>query len=449
MSIARKLRRDMLSYYDWLHREYGDMVCMRLGPYRYYVAYHPDQVKELLVTKAKSFHMSPTVRRVIAQWDGNGLITSEGDFWLRQRRLMQPAFSARRFNGYAQMMTDEVQRVADRWAQQIETNGVLEVDVDRAMTDLTLSIVSRTLFGADLELNTAEIGRAVAVLSETAVREMQAPVHTPDWLPTTAKRKKRWASRLLDETVRGFIRHRRASGEDRGDLLSMLLLAVDHEGGSGGMTDEQARDECMTLFLAGHDTSAAGLTWTFYNLAKHPAVAKRLQDEVDTVLGGRTPGYDDLPDLPFTEMVVKEAVRLYPPAIGVFLREALEEVVIGGYPLRKGDLIQVISYVIHRDPRWFPDPLRFDPERFSPDRVEEIPQFAYFPFGGGPRVCIGSHFAMMEMRLVAAMLLQRFDVRLADHQGEVQLLPQMSLRPRGGLRLTFSRRAEVPAVAMA
>jgi cytochrome P450 len=218
----------------------------------------------------------------------------------------------------------------------------------------------------------------------------------------------------------------------------MLLLAVDEEGDGGGMTDEQARDECMTLFLAGHDTTAAGLTWTFYNLARHPEAAARVRREADAY--GGTPRYEGLANMPYSELVVKESLRLFPPAIGVFLREALENVEIGGYRLAKGDLIQPISYVIHRDERWFPDPLRFDPERFAPGRAEQFPQFAYFPFGGGPRVCIGSQFAMMEIRLVVATLLQRFDLSLPASQGEAELLPHLSLRPQGGLRLVVTRR---------
>jgi cytochrome P450 len=246
--------------------------------------------------------------------------------------------------------------------------------------------------------------------------------------------------RRLDETVRRFIRERRASGEDKGDLLSMLLLAVDEEGDGGRFTDEQARDQCMTLLIAGHDTTAAGLTWLFYCLARHPQAAARVHQELDVVLGGREPTANDLPRLSYTERVVKETLRLYPPAIAVFTRQAFSDVEIAGYTLPRNSLVQLISYVCQRDPRWFPEPERFEPDRFLSERQRTLPQFAYFPFGGGPRVCIGNTFATMEMTLVAATLLQHLNVEPAAGQQEAQPAALMSLRPKGEVRLRWSRR---------
>jgi cytochrome P450 len=317
------------------------------------------------------------------------------------------------------------------------------------MTDLTLEIIAKTMFDAEVSAESSDIGRAVALLSEIATREMESPWTSPDWLPLPQKRRKRWAMQRLDETVRRFIRERRASGVDKGDLLSMLLLAVDEEGDGGRFTDEQVRDQCMTLLIAGHDTTAAGLIWLFYCLARHPQIAARVHEELDAVLGGREPTAADLPRLSYTERVVKETLRLYPSAYAVFMRQALTDVEIAGYTLPKDSLVQIFSYVCQRDPRWFPEPERFDPDRFLPERQQTLPAFAYFPFGGGPRVCIGNAFAMMEMTLVAATLLQHLRVELAAGQAEVQPVPLMSLRPKGEVRLHWTRRvtAEVASCA--
>jgi cytochrome P450 len=268
----------------------------------------------------------------------------------------------------------------------------------------------------------------------------------PDWLPLPEKRRKRWAMEKLDQTVRRFIRERRQSGLDRGDLLSMLLLAADEEGDGGRFTDEQARDQAMTLLIAGHDTTAAGLTWLFYCLARQPQAAALVHQELDAVLGGREPTASDLPQLSYTERAVKETLRLYPPAIAVFMRQALEDVEIAGYTVARNSLVQLFSYICQHDPRWFPEPERFDPDRFLPERQQAVPPFAYFPFGGGPRVCIGNTFAMMEMTLVPATLLQHLKVELVPGQEEPQPVALMSLRPRGEVKLRWTRR-ETPEAA--
>jgi cytochrome P450 len=437
LPTVRRIQRDVLGFYTEMHRQYGDAVYMRLGPYRDFTFFHPDAVKEVLVTKARSFIRMERPLRVLRQWNGDGLLITEGDTWLRLRRLVQPAFLPRRFAAYAEAM---VVAGRARFAPWAEAGKPVELEFTKAMTDVTMDVIGRTLFGADLGAETAEIGRAVAVLSEVALREMFAPFTLPDWLPLPGKAQKRWAMRKLDETVRNFIRDRRATGEDRGDLLSMLLLAVDEEGDGKGLSDEQARDQCMTLFLAGHDTTAAGLTWVGWVLASRPDVAARAAAEVDGALAGRPPTHADLPRLAYTERVVKEALRLYPPAVAVFARKALHDVEVGGWTVPKGAIVRAFSYVTQRDPRWFPDPLRIDPDRWAPGRAEQIPQYAFFPFGGGPRVCIGAAFAMMEMTLLTAMLVQRFTFAPAPGQGEPELLAQMSLRPKGGLRLALTPR---------
>jgi cytochrome P450 len=435
-----RLNADLLGYYSDLARTYGDTVSLRLGPFRDYIFFHPEQIREVLVTKARHFVKLPRLRQILARLDGDGLVFSEGDFWLRQRRLVQPAFHARRLEGYGQAMVDRTLALLKRWQGEIGDRGGMTVDFEGAMTDLTLEIVAATLFGSEPGAEPAELGAAVSTLSETFMHEAQAPFLLPDWLPTPAKNRKRRAIRFLNDTVDRIIHRRRASGTDHNDLLSMLLLAVDEEGDGRGMSDHQARHEAMTLFIAGHDTTAAGLTWIGYVLSTYPDVQEKASREVDAALNSRPPTVADIPALGYAERVVKETLRLYPPAIGVFSRQATSDVEVGGYLLKKGSMVQLLSYVTHRDARWFPEPERFDPDRFAPGRAEAIPPFAYFPFGGGPRVCIGNQFAMTEMTLITAALLQNLRFELAPDQGPVKLNPRLSLRPADGLRLRLTRR---------
>jgi cytochrome P450 len=434
-----RIQADALHYYTELAQRYGDIAFFRAGPYRIHVVFHPDQIHEVLLTKAKSFEKMPKVRRVLSQLTGNGLVLSEGDFWQRQRRLGQAAFQPKRFEQYSRVMVERTLRLVERWDSAAGAPGSLDVDADRAMTDLAMEILAKTLFDVDIPAETAELGRAVALMSELFFKEISSLFVLPDWLPLPGKRRKRLAIRYLDETIRRFIGERRASGLDRGDVLSMLLLAVDHAGDGGGMTDEQARNEALTLLVAGHDSTAAGLTWVCYGLARNPGVAARATAEVDTVLGGRVPEYADVARLCYLEAVCKEAMRLYAPPFGVFTRRALADVEIGGYSVEKGSLVQMVCYLTQRDQRWFPDPGEFDPDRFAPGRIEQIRPYAYFPFGAGPRACLGSTFAMTEMILVTATILQRFELALAPGQ-QVVGLSGLSFRPKGGLRLRWTRR---------
>jgi cytochrome P450 len=440
LSQLRKIKQDVLGYYADLHRCYGDVVCLRLGPYRTYAFFHPDAVREVLVAKAKQFQRFQRPMQVLAQWNGNSLLIAEGDEWLRQRRMVQPAFHPRRFERYASDMVSRTRSCLDRWLKTVETTGNIETEIGSEMTGLTLEIIAKTMFDSQISAQTSDLGKAVAILSEIAVKEMESPWNLPDWLPLPKKRRKRWAMQCLDETVRRFIRDRRVSGEDRGDLLSMLLLAADEEGDGARFTDEQARDQCMTLLIAGHDTTAAGLTWFFYCLAREPAFAAQIHAELDAVLGGRDPAAGDLPRLSCCARAGKEALRLFPPAYALFMRQALADVEIAGYTIPRNSLVQLFPYICQRDPRWFPQPEAFDPDRFLPDRERGLPAFAYFPFGGGPRVCIGNTFATMEMTLVAATLLQHLRVELAPGQTEARPAPLMSLRPTEEVRLRWTRR---------
>jgi cytochrome P450 len=434
LGLARRFRRQPLTFLPELARNFGDLVGFRMGPFRTYFAFHPDLIHEVLAGQAKCFRRWAWQTSVLRQWDGDGLVLSEGDFWRRQRRLVQPAFQPRRFAAYGVAMVAATRRLRDCWEQQAGKS----VEIVQTMTGLTLEIIAKVLFGVDVSQEVRDLGQAVAILSDTAMHEMSTPVRLPDWLPLPGKRRKRWAMRYLDETIRRIICARRVSGEDKGDLLSMLLLAADEEGDGKGMTDEQARDEAMVLFLAGHDTTAAALAWVGYLLARHPEVQQRLADEVHTVLGDRDPTADDVARLPYTVAVIKETLRLYPPAWIWFAREAIHAVELGGYTIPRGGIVYVTPWVTQRDPRWFPEPERFDPDRFTPGCTGQLPSCAYFPFGAGPRICVGNAFAMTEMVLVIACLSQRFHLSLAPNQGEADLSPLLALRPRGGVWLTAS-----------
>jgi cytochrome P450 len=449
LSLVSRIRRDILGFYAEMQRKYGDMVYMRLGPYRDYTVFHPDLIRELLVTKARCFEKMPWQRRVFAQWNGNSILLSEGDFWLRQRRLVQPAFHPRRLQNYAAAMVNCTTRLLNGWQTALAERGQWQIDVVKAMTDLTIEIIAKTLFDADVAGAARQLGEAVSVLNDVAMYEIMYPIRLPDWVPRPYVRRKRWAIQVIDTTVRGLIRERRASGQDHGDLLSMLLLAVDQEGDGQGMTDEQVRNEAVTLLLAGHDTTAAALSWVFYLLAKHPEAAARVREEMGQVIGDRLPAGADVARLHYTERFLKETMRLYPPAIGVFARQAVTDVEIGGYTIKKGGVVRALSYPVHHDARWFPDPERFDPDRFLPERMEEVPQYAYFPFGGGPRVCIGNNFALMEMTLIVATVLQGFELQLAPQQQEPRLSVMLSLRPKGGLWMTVEPRAAADRKSLA
>jgi cytochrome P450 len=417
---------------------HGDVSQFTVGPQRVFLATHPDLIRDVLVTHQRSFGKGRALERA-KMLLGEGLLTSHGDFHLRQRRLAQPAFHRERVATYGAAMVDCSARRVARWRHGVE------LDVAEEMMALTLAIVGRTLFDADVEREAPEIGQALTDALES-VRVAVLPLsELLQYLPVPVTLRFNRAKRRLDETIYRIIAERRAAiaagaTEDRGDLLSMLLMAQDAPehasaaGDDGRMSDLQLRDEAMTIFLAGHETTANALTWTLYLLSQHPAVEARLHAELDEALGGRPPGAGDLAALPYARMVLAESMRLFPPAY-VIGRRALEPYSLGGYHVPPRSLVLVSQYVTHRDPRWWPEPERFDPERFAADRVGDRPKFAYFPFGAGTRVCIGEQFAWMEGTLALATIAQRWRLRLAPDQ-VVDTKPMITLRPRFGMRMT-------------
>jgi cytochrome P450 len=431
MRTLRAIQRNSVEFYDAMRRQYGDVVYMKLGPYHDYTFFYPDHIHELLTGKAKSFVRMRRQMSVFRQWNGNSVLIAEGQDWLRQRRLLQPAFQPKRFDAYA----SEVNRATQDAIDRIVADNATEVNFERCMNNLTTDIICRTMFGADLGGELDEARSAVQIVSDAAIKEIMQFFTLPLWIPLPSIRRKCWAIDKLRSIVGRFIKERRAAGTDAGDLLSMMLLATDEQGGARSLSDEEVRDNCVTIFVAGHDTTAAGLTWLGWFLASRLEIAERVRVEIDTVLGDRPPTYADLAKLPFLDQTVKETLRHRPPAIGIFSREVSEPVEIGGYLLPKGALVHAMSYNVHHDERWFDSPETFDPDRFSPERIDRIPPNAYFPFGIGPRICIGSSFARMEMMLVAILLMQRFVLTPAPGQNEPKPYPGVSLRPIGGMRI--------------
>ena len=420
---------DRLEFLQSCQRQYGDVVHFRLLNRDVYQFNHPDHIHQILVKDAALFHKSPMFKRVTQDIIGNGLLTSDGDFHRRQRRLMQPAFHPRRIATYADVMVDYTGRMLDDWQ-----NGAV-YDLHEAMMKLTMQIVAKTLFDADVSKEADAIGQAITIGVETAGERITRAFQLPDWLPTAGNRQRRRSAQLLEETIMGMIDERRASGEDKGDLLSMLLLAQDEDDGRM-MTDQQVRDEATTLFIAGHETTANALSWILYLLAQHPEVEAKLLDELETLLAGRPPTVDDLHRLRYTEMIVKESMRLYPPA-WIISRFATEDVEVGDYTLKAGSIVLISQYVMHRHPDHWAEPECFIPERFEDE--SRIHKYVYFPFGGGPRICIGNHFALMEATLVLATLMQRIQFALEPGQ-QIKPLPLITLRPSPAILMRVAAR---------
>jgi len=395
-------RRDPLALLEGMKARYGDVVQWRVGTYRFYLVAHPELARQVLVTRNRAFTKSRALKRARVLL-GNGLLTSEGDFHLRQRRMAQPAFHRERIAALADDMVAISARAAAGWRHG-ET-----VDVGREMNRMTLAIAAETLFGARVEGEADDIGRALTDALGLFKRLSNPIGPLLDHIPVPATVRFRRARERLDSTILRIIADRRGGGE-RGDLLGMLLAARDVEGDGGGMTDEQLRDETLTIFLAGHETTANALAWTWHLLGANPEAEARFHAELDSVLGGRVPGAAHAAALPYTRGVFAEAMRLYPPAY-VIGREPIDDVEVGGYRLRRGSVLLTSPYLAHHDPRFWDAPSEFRPGRWSPEAEATIPRFAYFPFGGGARKCIGEGFAWMEGILALATLGQRWRLR--------------------------------------
>jgi cytochrome P450 len=426
------VRRDPLGVFMQAALRFGEVVYFKIGPRQGYLITNPDDVRHVLQDNARNFHKSPLYDK-LRTFLGNGLLTSEDDFWLRQRRIAQPAFHRQRLAALSSEMVDAARDAAARWEPFASAGR--PVDVDEEMMRITRMVVLRTLLGADLGPFTSSIDQAWTVVNQHIGESFWSVGF--DTLPTPKYRRFQAARTVLRGAVDHVISTRRRHPTDSHDLLSMLMSARDEESGEV-MTDEQLRVEVMTFLLAGQETTSLALAWTWYLLGQHPAVRERLETEIDAVLGGKPPEYGDLAKLPYLRMVIDESMRLYPPAWGLS-RQALHDDQLGGFRLPRGWLALVIPYVLHRLPAFWSDPARFDPERFSSERSATRPKFVYLPFGAGPRQCIGNQFALIEAQLILATLAQTYRLHVTPgHKVEPWAL--ITLRPRFGMPMTIERR---------
>jgi cytochrome P450 len=427
-SLFGAMQQNPLEYFTAMARKYGDVSGMRIGKFRSLFINHPDLIEDVLVNNSRKY-LKGRILRANKYLFGEGLLTSEGDFWLRQRRLAQPAFHRARVNAYAATMAEYAEQLVATWRQGEQR------DIHEEMMQLALRIVSKTLFDADVTSDAKEIGKTLDVLLQIAAN-FGRTILVPLWVPSPRNIRAKLGIKRLERVIYRIIAERRANGRDTGDLLSTLLQAQDEDGTH--MNDRQLRDETITLFLAGHETTANTLAWTWWLLAQNPAVEKKFHEELDGVLGGRVPEVDDLPSLSFLGSVLTESLRLYPTAWGM-ARLAAEEHEIAGYPVRRGYGVAFAQWVIHRDARWFDAPLEFRPERWDNGLAKQLPRFAYFPFGGGPRQCIGNTFALMEASVVLATIGQKFRFQLvANHK--VTPLASITLRPQNGIQVSLEAR---------
>lgn len=434
MGNLKDFGRDPLGFLELCSRDYGDFVPVRFLNRTVFILNSPQDIESVLTTHARKFqktigYRTPFMRRLF----GEGLLTSEGEHWVRQRRLAQPAFHRDRIATYASIIVEFAGQMVATW-QAGETR---QIHTD--MMRLTTQVVTKTLFNSAVPPEIDRLNEASTVVMERFTRQWKWYRILLNFFPAIGSRRFEEVMRRLDEFIYGLIHERRASGRDAGDLLSMLLQARDEDGSA--MSDKQLRDELITLMVAGLDTTALTLSWAFYLLSKNPAAVAALEDELDNVLSGRAPGFAELPRLTYAEMVIKETMRLYPSAwlIG---REAIQDCEIGGHPIKVGSSLIMSQWLKHRDPRYFRDAASFIPERWRSEETKQLPKFAYFPFGGGPRMCIGNSFAMMEAVLVLATVSQKF--RLTASPGyHIQPWPAITLYPKGGVSLKVESRQHI------
>ncbi len=427
---------DPLDFLLNLAQEYGDISHFRFMGTSAILLNHPDYIKHVLQDNNRNYNKDTVDYDMLRPVVGNGLLTNDGEDWLRQRRLIQPAFHRRQIDRFGRLMVQAADEMLAAWNGRSQPND--PVDIAQAMMRLTLRIVGEALFGIDLSGEANEVGAAFTYINEDLSSRLIDGYFIPLPIPTPRNLRFHEAKSKLDHVVAEIIQERRREKEERDDLLALLLNARDEETGTG-MDDEQMHDELITLLLAGHETTAVALSWTFYLLSEHPKVRQKLEAEVDQVLNGRLPTIDDLPELTYTHQVLQESMRLYPPAWAIS-RKAIEADTIDDYYIPQGAMIVLSPYTMHRHPRYWTNPEGFDPERFRPEAAKDRPHFAYFPFGGGPRLCIGADFAMTEAQLVLTAVTQRYRLNLVPGH-PVKPSPLITLRPKEGLQMTLHQRS--------
>ncbi|HKV05252.1 MAG TPA: cytochrome P450 [Candidatus Acidoferrales bacterium] len=432
VGVAFDLRKDPLAGMRRMTREFGDIVRFHVMMQERILLNRPDWINQVLVIQHAKFHKSELTRRITARMLGQGLLTSEGEFWRRQRRLAQPAFHRGRINEYAATMLEITEAHIREW------RGGEERNVAQEMTSLTLDIAVRTLFGTTLPGEARQVGQAMTFLMRYSLRRQRLPFRIPEKWPTPNNLRANRELEFIDSLVYRIVSERRAEGNSNhhNDLLALLMGAMDEDGSQ--MTPQQLHDETMTLFLAGHETTAQMLAWTWFALSQNPEAEARLHEELHGVLGGRPPGAADFPRLPYLQGVMNEVLRLFPPAY-ILARETIEPCEIGGYNFPLGSTVVLSQWITHRDSRFFDDPDAFRPERWLDGLEDRLPPGAYFPFGDGPRRCIGQGFAMLEAAIVTATVAQKFRFRMVPGHPVVPE-PLVTLRPRHGIQMTLQAR---------
>lgn len=418
------LRQDILGFFETCQREYGDAAYFRVGRRRSMLLSSPDDIEQVLVTDNRKFIKNFALSFFLRPLLGNGLLINEGDDWLRQRRLIQPTFARPRLEHYSQAMVELTERMLGQWKSGDER------EIGREMMQLTMAIAGKTLLGVDVGGRYQEVVECLEGVMRDFLARFRSPLPVPYWLPTFGNWRLKRTIRRLDAVLQQMIDERRSriegKGERSGDFLSLLILARDENDGRP-LSNQQLRDEVMTMFLAGHETTANALSWTWYLLGRHPAEQARVREEVDRVLVGKLPTPGDAQKLFHCERVIKEAMRLYPPAY-VIGRRCEEDCTIGGHFVPAMTNVLMSQWIVHRDPRWYSQPNEFQPDRWTPEFSRELPKYAYFPFGGGPRACIGNQFAMLEAVLVLATMAQRVELQLVETE-PMPVMPAVTLRP--------------------
>lgn len=429
------LKKDPIGFFVKSVQEFGDLVRFNLGPWCAHLVSNPEHVKYVLQDNNRNYDRQTLGHKRIRAVLGNGLVNSDGAFWLRQRRIAQPAFHRQRIAAFASLVVkDTVDMLAD-WENYAETGQV--VDIGEEMLTITLRIVAQALLDTDVNESGANvISEAVIVAMRHINYRITNPLSLPESIPTPGNLRFHKAVAALDKIVYGMILERRKTNIEKKDFLSMLISACDEETGEK-MNDEQLRDEVMTMFLAGHETTAGTLTWVWYLLSKHPVVTRQVRLELEEVLEGRLATFEDLPKLKYTNKVLKEVLRIY-PSVWTFLRSAIADDEIGGYHIPAKSIMILSPYITHRDTRFWENPEEFDPERFTPERFSQLPRFAYFPFGGGPHLCIGNDFAIMEALLIIVTVLQKYQLDLLPGP-LVEIEPLITIRPRQALAMQIKK----------
>lgn len=427
------VKKDIIGFVEKNRGIYGEIFRADVLSHSLCFTTNPDHVKYILQENNRNYIKSFGYE-ILKVFLGNGLLTSEGDFWRKQRRLAQPAFHREKLAAITAQMAASTEKLVQKWKNKYKENEVINIADE--MNEVTLDIVAEALFGVNVLGHLEEIRDAISVSNHFAMNRIKRAVRVPLWVPIPENISFNSASKKLDKIIYGIIESRRKEIDKHHDLLSMLMAAKDEETGET-MSDLQLRDEVMTIFIAGHETTAIALSWLWYLLSQNPEAEEKLKAELKTVLNGKTPSFEDLPKLKYTKQVVEETLRLYPPA-WIVGRRPIENNEIDGFLLPKGINVLMVTYLIHRHPYYWESPDKFDPERFSPERAASIHKYSYFPFGGGPRLCIGNNFAMMEAQLVVATILQHFHFTLAQKSAP-QLEPLITLRPLGGIKMKIEK----------